>query len=94
VGRREACERELESVGGISGTREASWSLWGDSSYDLYQQKRGGMEPVEATSSIKVGLPVEGRGPKPLTKHSTKICPAYKKCRDKDGAEIERMVNQ
>ena len=46
-----------------------------------------------ATYYSQAGLPVEGTSTYLRNLHP-KICPAYKMCRDKDGAETEGMVNQ
>jgi hypothetical protein len=39
-------------------------------------------------------LSYQGNANQNVSKPSHKICPAYKKCRDKDVAETEGMVNQ
>ena len=52
----------------------------------------GGVDLDVATSSSQSGLQVEGKDSNSHAKPSNKTCPAYKKYRNKDRAEIEDMA--
>jgi hypothetical protein len=51
------------------------------------------MEIEVATSCCQVGLSVEERQHQLIHK-TFNICPVYKMCRDREGAEISGMINK
>jgi hypothetical protein len=50
----------------------------------------GNMEPEQGISHNQARLPVEGLGYQPSHKTFHLVCPAYKMCWGKDGAETEK----
>lgn len=57
------------------------------------------MEPETATSCFQARLPLEGWGQAPPTHTHIQnlpptVCPAYKMCTDKEGAEIEGVAHR
>ena len=98
----ESREREWKSVAeGLGGgraslgqVRDLGWGrLLGDMGVVL-AETLSSRWPEVATSCSQTGLPVERGTPTHPQNLWSRICPAYRICRDKDGAGTEGTANQ